>query len=214
MWMQRPGTPAWPDPAWHWLMERKGQILCAGAEVLFIAQDPGGWAPGSQPVGPHRAGGPAVLRCRVQAAVWGSWGLGRCCWLCCHPHVAQSLRKSLGGTRRGRGMHRFSFPFYPWAWRRLEGGDAAPSEEGCLSPGRVSEGLPQPLIAFSWWYEGVRLAWLAVSGAVFPLLVQSCHHFLGDNLQCPVMAQELLCHPVSYGAVAARLLVPCSQSLT
>lgn len=106
---------------------------------------------GASPAG---LGGPAALRCGVKAEVWGSWRVGRRCWLCCHPHVAQFLQKSRSDTRRGRGTHRLFFFFFlftlgPQGWRRLERGAAAPSKEGCLSPGWVSEGLPQPLIAFS-----------------------------------------------------------------
>lgn len=68
------------------------------------------------------------------------------------------------------------------------------------------------LDGFSRWYGGVQLAWLAVPTAIFPLLAQPRHHFLGDNLQHPGSSQELLHHPVSDGAVVAQLLVPCSPS--
>lgn len=71
--------------------------------------------------------------------------------LLAHPRVAQSLQASSAGTLRGRDSHRFSFPFSPWPqdWRRLERGAAAPSEEGCVSPGQVSQGLLQSWIPFS-----------------------------------------------------------------
>lgn len=67
-----------------------------------------------------------------------------------HPRLAQSLQGSSAGALRGRDSHRFSFPFSPWPrdWRRLERGSAAPSEEGCVSPGQGSQALLQSWISF------------------------------------------------------------------
>lgn len=127
MWMQRPSTPAWPDPAWCWLMQRMIQIIRAGAEMLLIARDPGGWAWRSsrEPAGASLRGwGLAVLRCRAQAAAWGSGGLGRCCWLCCPPHVAQSLQKSLapgGGERHALIFFLSPFTLSPGAGEGWKG---------------------------------------------------------------------------------------------
>lgn len=197
------------------LVLRTGQILCAGAEMLFIAWDPGGWAwRSSWELAQGSLQGLGGL-----AAMWGSvrGAGGMLLAVLPSPRCSIFAEEPRWHPAAGRDVHRFCFPFYPrpQGWRRLERGDAAPSEEGCLSPGRASEGLPQPLVASSRWYGGVRLARLAVSSAVFPHLVQPCHHFLGDNLQRPGMAQELLHHPsAAMGRwQLGRWLVPGWRSL-
>lgn len=187
MWRQRLGAPAWPDPACC-----RG-ILWAGRS--FISWDPLGWA------------------CRscwgLSAVVQGEGsGVRAGEMLLAHPHVAQSLQRSSAGTLRGRDLHRFSLHFSPWLWdgRRLERGDAALSEEGCVSPGQGSQGLLQSWIPFpgdaglsSWpdWLQQL-LPFLSWCSPVTVSSVTTC------------LAQELLCHPVSDGTVVAWPLVLCS----
>lgn len=189
MWRQRLGAPAWPAPAWC-----RG-IFWAGAGRSFISWHPFGWA---------------CRSCWELSAVVQGEGSGVRAgeMLLAHARVAQSLQRSSAGTLRGRDSHRFSLPFSPWLWdwRRLERGAAAPSEEGCVSPGQGSQGLPQSRIPFP--ADTGLCSWPDWLQQLLPFLSWYSPVTISSVTTC--LAQELLCHPVSGGTVVARPLVLCS----